>query len=205
MVEKSPVKRSHWSGAAFLCSLILGVLADQVTKAFALRYLNMQSDVPFLGKLIRLTLVHNSGATMSFAANRTVYLSVFAILAVIVLLFVGLCTTSTWWAITLGLTASGALGNVIDRVLYQRTFLDGAVVDFLNYGPFVGNVADIILTVAAILIIVGIVTGRRLGIQQLDNLLYASDNGTKTAHDISGDVSDDVKNSTQDNAKSEVA
>ena len=44
----------------------------------------------------------------------------------------------------------GALGNLIDRVMYADGFLDGKVVDFLNYGWSVGNVADIYLVVAGV-------------------------------------------------------
>lgn len=173
--------------AAFLCTLVFGVAVDQATKALALKYLTAQSNVPLVGNWIRLTLLHNSGATMSFASSNTMYLSIFAIIAVVALAWIGLRTKSLWWSLTLGLTASGALGNVIDRVLYQRTFLDGAVVDFINYGPFVGNVADIILGIAAALIIIGILRSEKFGLPRLDAFIYPAENiDSKPQHDTKG-------------------
>ena len=46
------------------------------------------------------------------------------------------------------------MGNLIDRLFREPSFLRGHVVDFIDYaGFFVGNVADIALTVAAVIII----------------------------------------------------
>ena len=54
-----------------------------------------------------------------------------------------------WFSVGAGLVVGGAIGNVIDRVLY------GAVADFLNMSccgivnPFVFNVADIAIFAGA--------------------------------------------------------
>ena len=68
-------------------------------------------------------------------------------------------TTSMAWTVFLALAFAGALGNLIDRVAYAQGFLNGKVVDFLNYGWSVGNVADIFLMIAGIGIIVLILCG----------------------------------------------
>ncbi len=57
------------------------------------------------------------------------------------------------WAIGLGLLLAGALGNLADRIFRQPSPFKGHVVDFIDYGIFVGNVADIALTFAAIVIV----------------------------------------------------
>ena len=59
-------------------------------------------------------------------------------------------TTSLQWTIALSLGFAGAFGNLIDRATYAENFLDGKVVDFINYGWSVGNVADIILVFAGL-------------------------------------------------------
>ena len=66
------------------------------------------------------------------------------------------CCLSRWkaWAAALGCAFAGALGNLVDRVSYADGFLNGKVVDFINYGWSVGNVADIFLTIAGVGIVV---------------------------------------------------
>ena len=49
--------------------------------------------------------------------------------------------------------------NLIDRVVYADGFLNGKVVDFINYGWSVGNVADILLVGAGIAVVVLLVLG----------------------------------------------
>ena len=43
--------------------------------------------------------------------------------------------------------------------MYADGFLDGKVVDFLNYGWSVGNVADIYLVVAGVVLVILILMG----------------------------------------------
>ena len=54
----------------------------------------------------------------------------------------------------LGITFGGAAGNVIDRIAYADGFLNGKVVDFIDYGWSVGNVSDIFLCVACVYAVV---------------------------------------------------
>ena len=66
------------------------------------------------------------------------------------MLWAGLTTDHLGWTLTLGLAFAGADGNLIDRIIYANGFLNGKVIDFINYGWSIGNVADIFLTVAAV-------------------------------------------------------
>ena len=58
-----------------------------------------------------------------------------------------------WWAVGLGLLLAGAIGNLCDRIFREPAPFRGHVVDFIDYGVFVGNVADIALTFAAVVIV----------------------------------------------------
>ena len=57
-------------------------------------------------------------------------------------------------AIALGLVLGGAVGNLLDRLFRGDSFLDGAVVDFINV-PFFAtfNVADIAINVGVALLL----------------------------------------------------
>jgi signal peptidase II len=60
---------------------------------------------------------------------------------------------SRGWAVALGLLLGGAVGNLVDRLVREPGFARGHVVDFIDYaGFFVGNVADIAVVSAAVLI-----------------------------------------------------
>ncbi|MCQ2381741.1 MAG: signal peptidase II [Clostridia bacterium] len=58
------------------------------------------------------------------------------------------------WCKTLGLSLfiAGALGNAIDRLLSH-----GAVHDFINWGIFRNNIADIVLCIGAMLMVVTLI------------------------------------------------
>ena len=63
----------------------------------------------------------------------------------------------TWtMAVGLGLFVGGVLGNAIDRMVS-----DGAVHDFIDFGLFKNNLADIAITVGAVLIMLALIRGER--------------------------------------------
>ncbi len=73
------------------------------------------------------------------------------------------------WTVVFALAFAGALGNLIDRVMYAEGFLNGKVVDFLNYGWSVGNVADIFLMVAGVAAVVLLFVGEPFSQKDLPN------------------------------------
>lgn len=178
MIVHTSQRRSHIPVAVFISTVLLGLLLDQGTKLLALRDLTFDSFVPILGGLLHLTLVRNPGATLGTGSGKTMIISIVAILISIVIAIFALRTTSTAWACVMGITLSGSVGNIIDRVIYAQNFLDGEVVDFINYGPFVGNVADVLLGVAVAGIIVLTIMGVHTGIPRVDRMLFDSTDST---------------------------
>ncbi|EFA23736.1 signal peptidase II [Bifidobacterium gallicum] len=155
----SIARRPRTRVAVFACVVIVAVAIDQLTKFWALHALSDGRTVPVLGSLLRFTLVFNPGASLGFGSSQTWIISVFAIVACIALAVLVWRTRSMWWTVFLSLAFAGALGNLIDRCMYAQGFLNGKVVDFLNYGWSVGNVADIELMVAGIGIVAMILFG----------------------------------------------
>lgn len=132
------------------------VIADQLTKQWAETALGDGERIPVLGDVISFVLVYNPGAAFSLGTNTTWLFTIFSIVVIAVISWVLKECRSKPWAITLGVIAGGALGNLIDRLLREPSFGQGHVIDFINYnGWFVGNVADIalVLGVAALIII----------------------------------------------------
>jgi signal peptidase II len=134
---------------AFLISFIVVVL-DQITKYFAINYINPYDSLkifPFL----HLVIVTNKGAAFGMFKNIGsgffIAASVIAIIFVIYLLIRGKEDQ-----LGLSLVLGGAIGNLIDRILYGR------VVDFidLSLGKYhwpAFNIADSSLTVGVTIIL----------------------------------------------------
>ena len=140
--------------AVFVALAAVAIALDQVTKALALARLGNGVRVALPGPLRGLRLVRNPGASLGLGSGSTWVISLIALAACLLIIVLALRTTSMVWTLVLSLAFSGAAGNLIDRVAYASGFLDGAVVDFLDYGWSVGNVADIYLTLAGVAVVV---------------------------------------------------
>ena len=143
----------------WLSALVIAL--DQVTKVAADTWLAYHDPVPVL-PFFNLLLSYNTGAAFSFLSDAGGWQRWFFVVlalgvsAVIALWLYRLPANQRWTAMALGLVLGGAIGNVIDRLLY------GHVVDFLDF--YVGqwhwptfNVADSAITIGvAVLIIDGL-------------------------------------------------
>ncbi|CAN5145282.1 signal peptidase II [soil metagenome] len=137
----------------FVLAAVVVYAIDQLTKAIAVAKLDGDDSITVIPQVISLTLLRNAGAAFSMGTSMTALLSLLAVGIIVFVLMVARRLRDPIWAVALGLLLGGALGNLTDRVLREPSFLKGHVVDFIDYGGyFVGNVADIAITVAAVLI-----------------------------------------------------
>ncbi|HMI32045.1 MAG TPA: signal peptidase II [Candidatus Limnocylindrales bacterium] len=139
-------------GTFLACAAVVLAL-DQVTKVLASSRLIAGDPVPVLGQVVRLTLVHNTGAAFGlFPGSRLPFILISVLAIVVVLyLFARDAYRSFMNRVLLGCILGGALGNLVDRVRWGR------VVDFIDVGfgalrwP-VFNVADSAVTLGVILL-----------------------------------------------------
>ncbi len=144
-------------------SLVVVVL-DQATKFLASGTLILHDPVAVL-PFFNLTLMHNPGAAFSFLADasgwqRWFFTALAAIVSVVLAVWLRrLQPQEKWMAAALALVLGGAVGNLIDRVMY------GYVVDFIQlfyedwyYPAF--NVADSAITVGAVMLMVDALRGK---------------------------------------------
>ncbi len=130
------------------------VAVDQVTKWWALHTLD-DRDIDLVGTL-RLHLVMNKGSAFGFGSRFTPLITLVAIAVVMLFLRTGTKLTERWPRVAMALVVGGALGNLTDRIFrVGGGLLGGAVVDFLDlqWWP-VFNVADVAISVGAILLVV---------------------------------------------------
>jgi signal peptidase II len=145
-------KPAAWSAVV----AVLGVVTDVASKAWALSRLSGGRDITTAGGLIRLQLVINHGAAFGLAAGYEPILVVVAFAGVIVLGTWAVRASGQAEGLGAALAASGAAGNLIDRLARPPGVLHGGVVDWLHvwfYGPTF-NLADIWLR-AGVLIAIG--------------------------------------------------
>ena len=141
---------------------MVGLGLDQATKSLAQHHLE-DRDVELVGEWFVLHLTRNPGAAFSTGTEYTVLLSLLAVVAVAVVLFLSRRVGSAGWAVAFGLLLAGVSGNLTDRLLREPGPLRGHVIDFLmlpNWPVF--NIADICINTAAGLILLQAFRGVRL-------------------------------------------
>ena len=152
---------AHRSVLAVLAGTAMGiVLIDQVTKAWAVAYLQPRIEsgerpIYLIDPLLRLTYVENTGAAWGMGAGYTWIFTIVAVVVGVVIVRFARTITSRAWALALGGLLGGLLGNLIDRITRPPGPGLGSVVDFIGLPNFpVFNVADIAITCSAVAMII---------------------------------------------------
>ncbi len=134
-------------------------LADQITKYIVLYQVKLP-EIPgerldVFPPYLVLKMARNRGVNFGLFAEydmRWVLIAVALAICVGVLFWLHKTGGTKWTYIAAGILIGGALGNIVDRVLY------GWVADFLNmsccgiHNPFAFNIADIAIFIGAILL-----------------------------------------------------
>lgn len=131
-------------------ALVLILLIDQLTKAIA-DFSGVH--VTLIEKVLSLDITMNSGAAWGMFADKEWGQFFFAVvtsvaLVAIVVFFIVDKKDSTWLNLSITFITAGALGNMIDRIVFS------AVRDFINLQIFNCNVADIAITAGGIMFVV---------------------------------------------------
>ncbi len=156
-----PAERRRVLFGALVTLAVVTYAADQLGKAWAVSTLTDQPPRSIVGTALQLDLIRNPGAAFSVGTGSTWVLTLIAVVVLVVIVRTSRRLGSTGWAWALGLLLGGALGNLTDRIVREPGLGQGHVIDFINYnGWFIGNVADIAIVSAAVLIGILAVTGR---------------------------------------------
>ena len=141
--------------AADILLLIVLVFIDQLTKHFASLYLKDNLPIKIVDGVFELNYLENRGAAFGMLQNQKFFFVFIAIVILAVIMYVLIKTPNqkkyVKLHIALVLIASGAIGNMIDRLRLDY------VVDFLYFSLInfpIFNVADIYVTLAAIYLVI---------------------------------------------------
>ena len=167
-ITKKDQRRLRDRVAVFACIAIATIAIDQLTKMWALSALADGRTIRVIPGLLSLTLVRNPGASLGMGSGMTWLISLLAMAACVALVVLAVRTISMKWTVLFAFAFAGAFGNLIDRVIYAEGFLNGKVVDFLNYGWSIGNVADIFLMLAGVAAVLLLFLGEPFSQKDLD-------------------------------------
>jgi len=141
----------------FLSISAIVLFLDQATKLWVDASMKLYQTIE-LNSFFQLTYLRNTGAAFSFLSDaggwqRWFFVGLALVVSVVIAVWVArLPANDKWMAISLTLILGGALGNVIDRILY------GYVIDFIDvfYGDWhwpAFNVADSAICIGVVMML----------------------------------------------------
>lgn len=144
----------------FLGAVAVALTLDQLTKLWIVRNLTFADRIPVIEGFFSITHVRNPGAAFSLFATspepfRRIFFVVVTLVAIALVFsfFRRLAPGERLSALALGLVLGGAVGNLVDRLVY------GEVIDFLHFRLLGGyswpdfNLADTFIVVGVGLLV----------------------------------------------------
>jgi signal peptidase II len=148
-----------WTKILLFCGCCLVFIGcDRFTKGLAKEHLKDKPSITYLNDTVRLQYVENTGAALSLGDElpKAASFWLLSILPLIILLILFVYTLKhlqrmgTMKIFSIALIFSGGIGNIIDRIAFDRH-----VTDFMNLG--IGNLRTGIFNVADICVTAGVI------------------------------------------------
>lgn len=142
--------RNHILSVIAFCGLLF---ADQYTKRLAAQHLKGKPPFVLLDRVLEFSYLENTGAAFSSFSGRQTFLIILTTLVIVVLAWRYFTLPEgkrfVWIQLCLLFILSGAVGNLIDRVV-RRYVVDFIYFIPINFPKF--NVADIYITVGVFIL-----------------------------------------------------
>lgn len=133
--------------SAFVCF-------DRLTKIFFSHSLSIGESWVLIRNILHMTLVHNPGIAFGMFKNQGIVFIIIPVIMIVLLIYnfyhykYNNEKLSRLYIVAVSLILAGAIGNLIDRILY------GYVIDFIDLRIWpVFNIADSAITVGACLLL----------------------------------------------------
>ena len=141
----------------YIVITLIALILDQMTKYLAIVYLKGQPAIKIIDNFLYFTYLENKGAAFGMLDDKPMFFTIFASAFILFMIFYLLKNRNeigNFYKFGFVMIIVGALGNLIDRIRL------GFVVDFI-FSPLGGlydfpvfNLADVYLTVTAILLLI---------------------------------------------------
>ena len=143
------MKKYRLMPMGLLAGAMIGL--DQLTKNLVVRNMEIGESIPLIDGFLRLTSHRNSGAAWGMFQGQMLffYVVTIAVVAMLIYIYKKEAKNNLLMQLALTMLLAGAIGNFIDRVMFQE------VVDFIDVLIFgydfpIFNVADSVLTIGEI-------------------------------------------------------
>ena len=139
-----------------LAIVAVTIIVDQLTKFLVVKYMTLGQSISVIDNFLYITSHRNEGAALGILQGKMIFFYVVTLVVIgLVILWIRKLDIKKekLLVIALSLILGGALGNFIDRVMYQH------VVDFINTYIFgydfpIFNIADSALCIGVFLMAV---------------------------------------------------
>ena len=139
---------------SFILTIIL-VIIDLTVKLIIKNTMIPNQSITIINNFFYITYVKNTGAAWSILSGRKIFLIIFSLIVIISIIYyiIKRKDYNKLELIGYSVVLSGAIGNLIDRIIY------GYVIDYLdfyifNYDYPIFNIADILIVIGIIIIFI---------------------------------------------------
>lgn len=134
------------------------LLLDQVIKFIITKNLVLMEEISIIKNFFSIYYLKNTGAAFSIFGNKTLFLIIISILCLIFLKYYikKLKRVTKLTIVSLGIMIGGIVGNLFDRIIY-KSVIDYLSFSFGNYNFPVFNLADIGITIGAVLLLIDLI------------------------------------------------
>lgn len=133
---------------------ILTLIIDIISKQLVLNLMIEYQSINIIPGLFNLTLTKNTGIAFSFLEGKLPLIIIMTMLIIFIILkYLKTTKPNKYESICYGLIIGGAIGNLLDRIIYHY------VIDFLDFKIFnysfpIFNLADTAIVIGVILLII---------------------------------------------------
>lgn len=137
---------------------MLYMLVDQFIKLLVTKNMTLQQEITLIPNFFSLYYLKNTGAAFSILGNQTIILILISLICLVIIknYIKKLKRVKNLTIISLGMMLGGILGNLFDRILY-KSVIDYLSFEFFGYNFPVFNIADIGITVGALLLVIDLI------------------------------------------------
>lgn len=124
--------KRKFSTFSIVIIIITVLILDQVTKYLIKINMHLHQSIPVLGDFFRITYVENPGMAFGVRIDNPVLFIGLSLLAAGLVFYYLFRLRKDGWLLQIALSfiAAGAIGNIVDRIIY------GKVIDFLDVDFF---------------------------------------------------------------------
>ena len=153
----------QWYKIIIFCLLAFTFIGcDRITKTLAKEQLMNKEAISYFHDVFRLEYIENTGAAMGFGENLSKGASFWLLsilpLACLLLLFIYTIRKSNEMSLPkmlcLGLIFAGGVGNIIDRIFFDRHVTDFMNIGILQLRTGIFNFADLYITIGVLTFLV---------------------------------------------------